>query len=90
MIGGGKKTVILEDPRGYDPELEAAMKTYRPKVPWSDDDIAMLKRYYGKVNPVTLAGKLHRTRFSIDSYASRLGLTAKKGNNDPTNNNKVR
>jgi hypothetical protein len=56
------------------PELEAAAANYRPRGQWSDDEIAILQRYYGRV-PIT---KLRdHVRHSIDvchRKAKELGL----------------
>jgi hypothetical protein len=56
------------------PELEQAAENYRPRGQWSDDEIAILKRYYGRV-PIT---KLRdHVRHSVDAchrMAKELGL----------------
>lgn len=73
-----KQTETFIDERGYDPELEAMMGDIRNK-PWSEDDKATLKRYYGKVKTEFIVKKLGRTPASIGSKVRELGLKFVKG-----------
>lgn len=70
-----KKPVIHYSPEELEAirELEEVEKTYRPSQPWSETDIAILERFYGKVPMHALQTKLHRR--NIAQKASDLGIT---------------
>jgi hypothetical protein len=56
------------------PELEEAAARYRPhKFSWSDRDIAILKKYYGRVPVQSLESTLHRQTTKIHEKAIELG-----------------
>jgi hypothetical protein len=56
------------------PELEEAMARYQPhKLSWSDKDIAILKKYYGRVPVTALESTLHRRSNAIHDKAVELG-----------------
>ena len=58
------------------PELEEAMARYTPyKYTWSDKDIAILKKYYGRVAITALEAYLHRRSPKIHEKAIELGGT---------------
>ncbi len=47
--------------------------------PWSKDDVAMLKKLYGKkVVHRDIAKQLKRTVVAIESKAKEIGITAKR------------
>lgn len=61
------------------PELEEAMRNYQPHYrPWTLEEEAIMRKYFGKVQPKVLAGHLHRSKYSIDSKAAIMGLTGRK------------
>jgi hypothetical protein len=60
------------------PELEEAMKTYRPRGLWTEEDINAVKTYYGKVPTALLAATIHRTVASINKYAENHGIKANR------------
>ena len=56
------------------PELEEAMARFQPhKKDWSDRDIAILKKYYGRVPIQSLESTLHRQTVKIHEKAIELG-----------------
>lgn len=56
------------------PELEEAMARYQPhKFAWSDNDIAILKKYYGRVPVTLLETYLHRNSGKIHEKVIELG-----------------
>jgi|WetSurMetagenome_2_1015567.scaffolds.fasta_scaffold05392_12 hypothetical protein len=71
-----KKTEVFDDPRGYDPELESLIGTAKNHE-WSDEEIALLTRYYGRVNTRKIAEKLGRPFTGVSSKAQSLGLKFK-------------
>jgi hypothetical protein len=60
---------------GFDEELEAAIGTGPLPRIWSDRELAMLDRYYGKVNKELLLKKINRSWNAINKMASARGLT---------------
>jgi hypothetical protein len=60
---------------GFDEELEAAIGTAPLPRIWSDRELAMLDRYYGKVNKEILVKKINRSWNAINKMASVRGLT---------------
>ena len=57
------------------PELEEAVKSYRPyKYSWTPDEIAVLKRYYNWVPLQRLIEYFHRSGPSIHAKARELKL----------------
>ena len=73
-------TETMEDPRGFDAELEEIAKTYTPKYrPWTEKEDEMLRRYYGRVPLTMLVKKLDRTKNSITGYAAKIGIAGSKG-----------
>jgi hypothetical protein len=57
------------------PELEDAVKNYRPyKYSWTQDEIAVLKKYYGWVPLQKLIDYFHRSGPSIHKKAAELKL----------------
>lgn len=56
------------------PELEEAMANFKPRYSWTEKDVAILKRYYGKVPMTLLSGQLHRSVDSIHKYAQMHGI----------------
>lgn len=56
------------------PELEEAMANFKPRYEWTEKDIAILKRYYGKVPMSALSGQLHRSIDSIHKFAQMHGI----------------
>jgi hypothetical protein len=76
--GGGTKLETMDDPRGYDPELEKLVGKLRTR-PWDDEkEINILKRYYGKVPTDALAIKIGRSSNSIRDKAASLGIKFSK------------
>ena len=73
MKGGGTKSETLEDPRGYDPELEKLVGTSNYKL-WTNDEEDKLRRYYGKINTDILADKLGKTSGAVKVKARSMGL----------------
>ena len=57
-------------------ELEAAPPPER--VFWTDFEISLLKKYYGKKDFRAIAKALNRTPGAVQRYASYLGLTYKR------------
>ena len=56
------------------PELEEAMERYQPhKTTWSAGDLAVLKRYYGRVPITALESTLHRNSKTIHGQAAKMG-----------------
>jgi hypothetical protein len=78
MKGGGKKLEAMDDPRGFDPELEKLVGTAR--IPWSEHETELIKRYYGKVPNKALVEKLGRTLNSITAKAYSMGIMGMGGN----------
>ena len=74
-MSGGRKVEILEDLRGFDPELEKLLGKERIIRIWSDADLDTLSRYYGKVDMRILAKQLNRTVSAIQNKASKRELT---------------
>jgi len=72
-----KHTEIFEDERGYDPELEQLLGSAKCHY-WTDNEIATLKRYYGKVNTRKLSEQLGRPYTGVASKAQSLGLKFNK------------
>ena len=56
------------------PELEEAMANFKPRCGWTENEIAILKRYYGKVPMSALSAQLHRSIDSIHKYAQMHGI----------------
>jgi len=57
------------------PELDEAEEAYRPRGYWSDGDIDILCRYYGKVPTRLLSKHLGgRTYAVIERQAIKMGL----------------
>jgi hypothetical protein len=56
------------------PELEEAAENYKPKLVWTETDLAVLKKYYGKVSTARLAAYLHRTGTSVQQKAVLMNL----------------
>jgi hypothetical protein len=67
----GDNTIVI-------PELEEAMKTYKPHGSWSDEDVRAIKTYYGKVPTSLLATTIHHTVDSIHKYAETHGIKANR------------
>jgi hypothetical protein len=63
---------------GFDEELEAAIGTAPLPRMWSDEQLATLDRYYGKVNKDILVKKINRSWNAINKMASARGLTRGK------------
>jgi len=55
-------------------ELDQIARRFKPKHEWSDFEVEILKRYYGKVPNSLLAEKTHHGEIAIRSMASKLGL----------------
>jgi hypothetical protein len=49
---------------------------------WSDFEISILKKYYGKKDIRIIAKALNRSANTVARYASYIGLTLKKKNED--------
>jgi hypothetical protein len=79
MKGGGTKPEILEDPRGYIPELEAEAQRQAAFV-WSEEEDAILKRYYLKVAASRIVPFIPgKTVDMIHRRAEKLSLTRSRG-----------
>lgn len=75
MKGRAAPVEVIEDPRGFDPDLEAALGSYEPKWrKYSVEDEEKIRRYWGKVHPALIAKKLGRTEQGIIEKADRMGL----------------
>lgn len=58
------------------PELEEAMERYQPhKTTWTAGDLAVLKRYYGRVPISSLGTTLHRSSKTIHDQVVKMGGT---------------
>jgi len=61
------------------PELEEAARNYIPKYrSWTEKEIAIVKKYYGKVPIGQLAKHLKRSIYSIQQTAAAHGISAKQ------------
>jgi NAD+--asparagine ADP-ribosyltransferase len=78
MKGGGVKSETFDDPRGFDPELEKLIGTSNYKL-WTDEEMATLKRYYGKVKTEIIAKKLGKTQGAVKVKARLMGLKFSEG-----------
>lgn len=59
------------------PELEALVGTYAPRnKPWTEKDLAILRKYYGKVDTKQLCKYLGRSVSCVQDKARRHGITA--------------
>jgi hypothetical protein len=74
MKGGGTKLETMDDPRGYDPELEKLVGNSKVAKPWSDKDKDVMTRYYGKILTKDLAMRLGREPRNVVRMASHMGL----------------
>jgi hypothetical protein len=63
---------------GFDEELEAAIGTGPSSRFWSEKQLAVIDRYYGKVSKDILIKKLNRSWNAINKMASARGLTRGK------------
>ena len=54
------------------PELDEIMKTYRHTTPWSEKDIAVLKKYFRRVPDTDLGKALNRSPRSVVQKAASL------------------
>lgn len=61
------------------PELEQAAENYRPRGQWSDREIAILKRYYGRVPITKLRDYVHHSIDACHRKAGQLGLAKPNG-----------
>ena len=59
------------------PELEESTASYRM---WTDREIAILNKYYGKASTRDIAKVLKRTSSAIQAKALELGLSFKEVN----------
>jgi len=73
MKGGGTKLETMDDPRGFDPELEKLVGTSTYKL-WTDEEMATLERYYGKVKTEILSKRLGKTQGAVKVKARLMGL----------------
>lgn len=68
-----KHARLDDDMRRICAELEQAKANYRPRCkPWRDDEVELLRRFYGKVPIHLLASKLGRTTTGVKSKAKSL------------------
>jgi transcriptional regulator of aromatic amino acid metabolism len=65
-------TIIIPD-IGFDAELERQLGKTAKKM-WTDTEIAMLTRYYGKVDTRIICQRLGRTHSSVSAKVLDLGL----------------
>ena len=56
------------------PELEALVGTSRAYSLWSEADMAVLDRYYGRVPTKAIAAQLGRSLGSVTNKAQSIGL----------------
>jgi hypothetical protein len=77
MKGTVKHNENLVDDRGYDPELEQLIGTAKNPM-WSEKEIDILTRYYGRVDTRKIAEKLNRPYTGVASKAQSLGLKFKR------------
>ncbi|HOK27558.1 MAG TPA: hypothetical protein PLI21_00860 [Methanomassiliicoccaceae archaeon] len=61
------------------PELEESTSNYRM---WTEREIAILRKYYGKADTRRIAEVLNRSKNAVQSKAVELGLTFRRGGND--------
>jgi hypothetical protein len=60
------------------PELEEAAAQYAPRG-WSEEEIDLLKKYYGRVPIYLLTKHLpKKTKYAVQSKAQMIGLTKRK------------
>lgn len=60
------------------PELEEAMTTYNPLwKEYTKTEIAIIKKYYGKVDVALIAKQLKRSKEAVQNKAIRMGLSRK-------------
>lgn len=60
------------------PELEEAACRYQPRQSWTEKEVAVMKKYYGRVPITQLAAYLHRSVNAIHNRAAAFGMTERK------------
>ena len=55
--------------------LEESEKHYRPMLAWTEEDDAILRRFYGKVPVHKLAHELHRSKSAVVDRANTIGIS---------------
>ena len=75
---GGSEVPAREDVI-FIPELEAQSVGAGDWRPWSDRDVAILRKYYGRVKTVALAAYMGRTRSALQDKAVRMSIAFSDG-----------
>lgn len=61
------------------PELEEAAMNFSPRnKPWTEEDEAVMREYYGRVSVQKLADYLNRSRGSVTNKAQEMGIACKR------------
>lgn len=60
------------------PDLEQAAATYHPRGEWTAEELAILKRYYGRVPITKLRDHVRHTVDACHRKAQQLGITGRR------------
>jgi hypothetical protein len=63
---------------GFDEGLEELSKTYTPVRKWTEEQVATVKRYYGRVSLEALARVVKHNPSAIRKKVQELGIRAEK------------